>query len=495
MSTSPHPGTVPAAALAALSAVPEALVVTRDEWERGGAVIEFANPAFAALTGYAPVELVGRNTRELHGPRTDLTRAGSTPPFLAGEDWLHRRDGTPFFASWKFSPLSPGRLVGVYRDATEIRRLQSAVIHAHKLDTVGQLAGGAAHGLNNLLSIINGYSEILAGQLADRPAAQKELGEIHRAGLKAAGIARQILEFSRRPEFEVRVVNVNTLIREIGEILRRAVGEAVKLELRLASDLGHTRLDPTQFQHVLLNLCFNGRDAMPGGGKLTVRTFRCHDAATAEAAAGPCIAIEVSDSGAGMDAATQARVFEPFFTTKPHGTGLGLAIARSIIEEAGGSINVRSTANAGTTFRLLLPETAERETILQVAEPAATSVRSTEAVWVVEADEVVRKMIAGILAADGYRVHEHASAAAALAAVGGAAPDLILLDCGAANAPKLVGAITALNAQMKVLAISPGSPAAALPGVPARLLGHLPKPFALSTLLRTVRGLLDRPLR
>ncbi len=487
-----------AAAQAVLAALPEAAVLTRSRWDGPGVEILFANDRFGQLTGYSPAELVGRNTRLLHGPRTDLlaTRAGrSAAPWRAdvGENWLHRKDGTPFYGGWEFRPLGPDWLVGVYRDLSEMRRFQEAMIHTQKLDTVGQLAGGVAHDFNNLLSIINGYCEILAAKVEALPAAQRDLREIHRAGLKAAGLARQILEFSRRQETEARAVNPNTLIREVGDILRRVVGDAVKVELRLASDLGNTRVDPTQFQQVLLNLCFNARDAMPQGGKLVVRTFNhTQDAAGPRLPAGGYVGIEVRDSGMGMDEATRARLFEPFFTTKPHGTGLGLAMAKGIVRAAGGEITVRSKPGAGTTFELLLPETAEPEQVFSTAAPDLPRSTGTEPLWVVESDDVLRKMVSGILAVDGYRVTEHAGVAAATAAAGRARPpDLLLIDANATDAAKLVHQLIGRNPRLKVLAVSVEAPAALLPELPPKSLAHLPKPFALSTLLRTVRGLLD----
>ena len=483
-----------AAARVTLVALPEAALITRDKWDGGGVEIVFAYARFADLTGFATDELAGRNTRELHGPKTDLLapRAARGNGRLAGESWLHRKNGSSFYATWRFAPLAPGWLIAVYQDASEARRLQQAMIHSQKLDTVGQLAGGVAHDFNNLLSIINGYCEILGRKLAGATEAQRDLQEIQRAGHKAAGIARQILEFSRRQETEARAVNPNTLIREIGDMLRRVVGEAVKLELRLSSDLGNTRVDPTQFQQVLLNLCFNARDAMPSGGKLTVRTFNRTLASAAHGLdAGAYVGLEVTDTGQGMDEATLARVFEPFFTTKPHGTGLGLPLVRGIVAEAGGTINVRSKPGTGTTFEMLLPETAEQEQVFSTATPFAPR-GGSEAVWVVEPDEVMRKLISGILAVDGYRVHEHASTAAAIKSAGGRdVPQLLVVDSAKADVAKLVRALAKANPHLKVLSVSLEPPAAALASLPQRSFGHLPKPFALSTLLRAVRGLLD----
>lgn len=483
-----------AAARPMLAALPEAALVARDRWDGGGVEIVFANERFAALTGFTTAELAGRSTRELHGPRTDLLapRSANRRGGLAGECWLHRKDGSSFYATWRFAPLAPGLLVGVYRDATDVRRLQEAMLHSQKLDTVGQLAGGAAHDFNNLLSIVNGYCEILGRKLAAAPAdTQRDLQEIRRAGHKAAAIARQILEFSRRQETEARAVNPNTLIREIGDILRRSVGEAVKLELRLSSDLGNTRIDPTQFQQVLLNLCFNARDAMPAGGKLTLRTFnRIVPDSTPGLSPGPHVGIEVADTGTGMDEATLARMFEPFFTTKAHGTGFGLPMVRVVINEAGGAISVRSQPGTGTTFEILLPETAEPEQVFSPATPAQPRSGGSEEVWVIEPDDVIRKMIGGILAVDGYRVSEFSSTAAAQRPRR-AAPQLLILDCAMANAARVTRALAKANPRLRVLSVSVEPPAATLAELTPRFFAHLPKPFALSTLLRAVRKLLD----
>ena len=223
-----------------------------------------ANDAFAAMTDYTVEELKGMNTRDLHGPKTDLAvlyrgrRGTEEEPTAEGEGWLHRKNGDPFYANWSFSPVvdengKESALLSLYRDTTEVRQLKEALLHSQKLDTVGQLTSGVAHDFNNLLSIINGYCEILTPKVAALPSAQHDLSEIHRAGIKASSIAKQILEFSRRQEAEVRVINFNTLIREVTDMIRRVGGDVVKLELRLSSDLGNVQMDPTRFQQMLMN--------------------------------------------------------------------------------------------------------------------------------------------------------------------------------------------------------------------------------------------------
>jgi PAS domain S-box-containing protein len=492
-----------------LADLPDAALITRDRWEGGGAEIFFANDMFGALTGYAPGELSGRSTLIFHGSKTDLlapgsSRAPSPGRLERGEGWLYRKSGAPFFAAWDSSPVRrQGKEVGarvfIYRDASEVKRLQDALQHSQKLDTVGQLASGVAHDFNNLLSIINGYCEIMSGKLAAVPAAQKDLQEIHRAGLKAAGIARQILEFSRRPETEVRAVNANTLIREIADILRRVVGESVRVELRLDSGLGNMRVDPTQFQQVLLNLCFNARDAMPQGGKLTLHTsrkeFGLGNHPPQGLRPGPAVSVQVTDTGSGMDEAVRRRIFEPFFTTKPHGTGLGLPTVQGMVRQAEGVITVKSAPGAGTTFEIFFPETPEPEQLFSTALAPLPVTRGTESIWLVDPNDGIRKMVAGILSVDGYRVREFPTPAEAMAAIAGTQPlpQVLLVESGTSSAGELARKLREKQNHLKVLSMSVDPPARTLKEFPAKNLAHLPKPFAISALLRAVRVLLDTP--
>ena len=494
---------------AAIAALPDPAIITRDQWEKGGANIIFANPAFCRLTGYGAEELAGQNTHMLHGTKTDLAlrQHGQPGQQSSGEGWLCRKDGTPFFARWNFSPLAgvgetAGQLVALYHDQSEVKRLRGALLQSQKLNTVGLLASGVAHDFNNLLSVINGYCEILGGKVGQLPEVQKDLDEIHRAGLKAAAIARQILEFSRRQETEVRVVNFNTLIREITEILRRVAGDAVTLELRLASDLGNACIDPTQFQQVLLNLCFNAREAMPRGGQLCIRTYNYQVASAADRRAaemgnGFYAVMRVTDTGLGMEPGILGSIFEPFFTTKPHGTGLGLATVLGIIRQHDGHIAVQSTPGQGTVFEVFLPETTEPEQTIPVKLTRLPATQGTENLLVIEADGVLRKMIAGILAAEGYNVIDVATAEAAAAAIAASdlKPQLVLARGEEKAEAALVRQLHAKNKALRLISVSNESPVARFPDFPPKAVAHLPKPFALSTLMLSVRALLDTALR
>ena len=487
-----------------LAAMNDAAVITQDQWQSGGVEILLANEKFAELTGYAAATLPGRNTRLLHGPRTDLLALGTSPGgrSAAGEGWLYRKDGSEFYGAWNFSMImfkgQPGAcMLALYRDISEVRHLRAALLQSQRLNTVGLLAGGVAHDFNNLLSIINGYCEILTTKLAGTPVALKDLQEIHRAGLKASGLARQILEFSRRQESEVKVVNFNTLIREVAEIIRRVAGEEIVVELRLASGLGNTRIDPTHFQRVLLNLCFNAQEAMPRGGQLTIRTWNHRvagqtDRRVPEMADGLYAVLQVTDSGHGMEPATLKKIFEPYFTTKRRGTGLGLPTVLGIIRENRGYITAHSTRGTGTTFEVYLPETAEPEQTSVTQLDTLPSVRGFETLLIVEEDEVLRKMIAGILATDGYAVTGAPTPEAAATLVAqGLRPDLVLIQSCNKEGGELVRRLRAADAKIRLICTSAQALPVSLHGVLPSATIHLPKPFALSTLVRGVRRLLD----
>lgn len=483
--------------------LPEPALITAGRWIAGGADILFVNDRFCALTGYAAAELEGRNTRLLHGPRSDMAPPRPGPPAASGgtgeggaEGWLYQKSGAEFYARWNHRPLTAGPdgpLLVVYHDQTELWRQREALLRSEKLDTVGLLAGGMAHDFNNLLSIINGYCEILGPKIAGQAGPAKDLREIHRAGLKASAIARQILEFSRRERTEPQVINFNTLTREISEIIRRACGDGITVELRLASDLGNARINATRFQQVLLNLVFNARDAMPDGGRLTLRTRNQGLAPDNPAGlpAGDYVAMEVSDEGAGIAPAALGRIFEPFYTTKSHGTGLGLPFARRIVHQARGHLAVESTPGRGTKFTLWLPETAEPEELSLTVLSTLPVTQGTETVLVIEQEETLRKMITGILALDGYTVADAASAEDAERL--GGSPQLVIADTASPEGRRILQHFHVTNPALLLVSTANEPPPWA--DRSGRSLAHLSKPFALSSLLQEVRRLLDSQSR
>jgi PAS domain S-box-containing protein len=504
---------MPAALLAAaLRAQDQGVFIARRSTAATGLEILFANDVFCAMTGYAAASLRGRRHGFLHGEKTDVEKiahwqhtARPGQPF-AGEGFLQRKNGSIIYAAWNFSliPAARGRatrIVATYRDTTEKRRLQEALVHAQRLDAVGRLAGGVAHDFNNLLSVINGYSQILAGQLAGQPQALKEVEVIHQAGQKAAVLTRQLLAFGRREPLQARVINLNRFVRSNAAILARLLGDAGRLELALARNLGQVHTNPAQFQQVLLNLILNARDALREQGCVVIRTARREirsglNRRATDAPPGRYVCLSVSDNGIGMDAETQQQLFEPFFTTKPEGegTGLGLSLVYGVVQKSGGFITVKSEVGVGSTFEILLPETREAAT---AAERLATigalpSTRGHESVLLVEDDDVVRKMVGGILTADGYRVIAAKTTAAALREARHLPKPAQLLIAGlTSEGDKLARALHAAEPELRVLCTTNREPARALAWLDRRRRAYLAKPYTLSELLKAARTLLD----
>jgi two-component system, cell cycle sensor histidine kinase and response regulator CckA len=414
-----------------------------------------------------------------------------------------RADGTTITAAWSFDPLCDqnGRVthvVATYRDQTERRRLQEALVHSQRLDAVGRLAGGVAHDFNNLLSVINGYCEMLAAHVAANPQAVREVAEIHHAGRKAAALTQQLLAFSRRQPFNARVINLNDLVRDNAEILRRLIGEAGQLDLDLFDGLAHVRTDSAQFQQVLLNLVLNARDALRDKGRIIVRTSNRDMGAALNRRAtdvppGHYVVLTVSDNGTGMDADTLKHLFEPFFTTKPEGkgTGLGLALIYGIVQQSGGYVTVKSALLVGSTFEILLP--AVSAPLDAVPPPVAPlpSLRGSETVLLVEADDVVRKMVEGMLTADGYRVRAiPAFGDVAREPAGDRPVQLLIADLGGEN-EKLARRLHAQCPELRVLTTCNEDEKVPVRWLAPERQACLEKPYALSELLRLARKLLD----
>ena len=504
----------PAALLAeALRAQSDGVFIADAQFAARGLKILFVNASFCAMTGYAASRLVGRAHGMLHAEKSDLDRlrrwlATAKPGVsLAGEGYVVRPDGSTLYAAWNFDPVCAAggevtHVIATYRDTTEKRRLQEALVHSQRLDAVGRLAGGVAHDFNNLISVINGYCQILAGQIADHPQALREVEEIHKAGQKAAALTRQLLAFGRRQPMNARVINLNHVVRDNREILQRLLGNAGRLVTELEADLGNVRADPAQFQQVLLNLVINARDALRDNGRVVIRTANREIAPglnrrLTDTPPGHYVVLTVSDNGSGMDADTQAHLFEPFFTTKDEGkgTGLGLALVYGVVQQSGGFISVQSTLLVGSSFEILLPlvrEPAEPATMPGL--PALPATRGHETVLLVEEDDVVSKMVAGILTADGYRVltARHPSQALKEAQRAGQPVQLLIAPFNTigGETEKLARAIHVARPGLRVLNTG------ASDGPPLSWLDHrhhasLPKPFALSELLKATRRLLD----
>ena len=302
-----------------------------------------------------------------------------------------------------------------------LRVSQERYMQAQKMESIGRLAGGVAHDFNNLLTVINGYSDLLFNQLPEGDPRRAQANEIRKAGVRAADLTRQLLAFGRKQVGRPRSLNLNSVVGESENMLRRLLGEDVKLITRLEPSLGLVLADPGHIHQVVMNLAVNARDAMPDGGTLLIETANANldsqdAAAQPESKPGPAVRLSVHDTGNGMDEKTRKNIFEPFFTTKGNkGTGLGLATVYGIVQQNHGWIGVSSKPGQGSTFQVYLPRVAgTNEPALPVLVSTGNR-KGTETILVVEDQDEVRDFAVQALANRGYRVLQAADGPGALA--------------------------------------------------------------------------------
>jgi two-component system cell cycle sensor histidine kinase/response regulator CckA len=386
----------------------------------------------------------------------------------------------------------------------EHRSAEQQLLQAQKMEAVGQLAGGIAHDFNNLLGVILGYAELAARELGPEHKTNRRLEAVCKAAERAAALTRQILAFSRKQPVDTRVCDLNHIVEDMEKMLRRLIGEQVRLAVALGDDLGRVNADTGQLEQVIMNLAVNARDAMPRGGRLVIETSNVDlDEAYArshpEARPGPHVLLAVGDTGEGMEPGTLARIFEPFFTTKEpgKGTGLGLAVVFGIVKQNGGSLSVYSEPGHGSTFKIYLPRVFEEE--MAVSAPVREAARGgPETVLVVEDEDALRGIVVETLREAGYTVFDAPDprAAAALAARSAQAIHLLLTDV---VLPGQSGPETA----MELRTARPGMRVLLMSGYTDRLLNgqrsvidvatpFLSKPFTIDALLRKVREVLDQ---
>ena len=348
----------------------------------------------------------GRDSVSLAREKIDAALAGE-PQFF---EWTHTRlDGSQFPAEVGLIVLELGDrrfLQAIVRDSTERNRLEEQLRQSHKMEAIGLLAGGVAHDFNNLLTVINGFCEVLMSQQEPTNPQWESLAAIREAGDRAASLTAQLLAFSRKAIVEPKVVDLNDQLETTFRMLRRLIGAHIRLESHLSAELDKVRVDPTQFDQVIMNLAVNAHDAMPKGGVLTIttRNVRC----AGEAGPARFVQLTVTDTGMGMSDEIRSRIFEPFYTTKGmgKGTGLGLATVHGIINQAGGTISVESEPGIGTTFRILIPSfvaPAERE---RTDAEVVAGPRGAETILLAEDETSVRRLAKLSLEMHGYTVLE-----------------------------------------------------------------------------------------
>jgi PAS domain S-box-containing protein len=389
-------------------------------------VVLAANPATEALFGHPIDRIVGSSITMLMPPAYRerhkeafgryLRTGRRTIPWHGAELRALHASGREFPVEVSLGEYGTGadrRFTGIVRDISRRKEIEAQLLQAQKMDAIGRLAGGVAHDFNNLLTAIGGYAELVGVTLEPSDSRQDAINGIRQATNQAASLTKQLLAFSRSQELRPAVIDLSQVVTNIGPMLRRILTERIELVVRPTEEPCRTLADRGQIEAILVNLAVNAKDAMVAGGTLTIETsnvdldesYRLHHT---QVVPGRYAMLVVSDTGAGMDEATLARVFEPFFTTKPtgSGTGLGLATVYGTVKQSGGYIYVYSEVGSGTTFKVYLPATeAEVEPVPPDApSPARMSAPGHETILVAEDEAVVREMVTAALERLGYRV-------------------------------------------------------------------------------------------
>jgi len=411
--------------------------------------ITFANPAAEAILGAGTSALQGSALRDFLHPEAGPGERESVESWTRGsagtaEIPIVRPDGQVRSVLMTATPRrdKAARFTGSFctmRDVTEARRTEAALrrsedqlAQSQKMEAVGRLAGGIAHGFNNLMTVMRGYADLVEDSLPRTDPSRDDVREIKRAIDRAADLTSQLLAFSRKQVLEPRVINPNDIVRRMEKILPIIIGEDIELVTFLHPEAGNVRADPGQIEQVLMNLAANARDAMPRGGTLTFRTGNVSFPPAPdhpEIRPGSYVMLSVTDTGAGMSPETLSRVFEPFFTTKEigKGTGLGLATVYGIITQSGGTITCASEPGRGTEFTIFLPLVTEEATA--DSGPAGEEWAGTGhgTILLVEDESAVRMFARSVLSKKGYTVLEAGSGPEALAAAASAPGDIDLL--------------------------------------------------------------------
>jgi len=485
----------------------EAIFIAQDE------VIKFPNPKTLEMTGYSAEELAGVPFTDLIHPEDrgkvleryfDRLRGGAPPdayPFRimdkTGEEiWVRL---TADRVDWEGRP----GVLCFLRDITKERNLEAQFLQSQKMEAVGRLAGGIAHDFNNLLTVTLGYCDLALARIGSLDPLRRDLEEIRKASDRCAALTRQILAFSRKQILVPKVINLGDVVADMDNMLRRLIGEDIDLVSVGGKGLWNVKADPGQVEQVIANLAVNARDAMPGGGKLTIEASNVvldetYTSGHQYVSPGSYVMLAVSDTGRGMDEGTLERIFEPYFTTKElgKGTGLGLSTVYGIVKQSGGHINVYSEPGIGTTFKMYFPAIEEKVTdISKAAALLSEELRGGETILVVEDEELVRMTIREILARYGYTVLEAQS--------GGEAVDLCSRRQGTIhlmltdvvmpgmNGVELSKRLAPMQPGMKVLFMS-GYTADAIvhQGILDPGIAFIHKPFTMDSLARKVREVL-----
>jgi PAS domain S-box-containing protein len=414
--------------------------------EMDGLIVS-ANPAWARILGWKDADIIGSSILELLHPDDVESTNQEFEWLMAGhstmqfENRYRRRDGSYCWISWSAFP-NDGLIHAIGRDvdvskqhASALAIAQEQLRQAQKMEAIGKLTGGVAHDFNNLLQVISGNLQLLSNDVAGNERAERRVVNAMAGVSRGSKLASQLLAFGRRQPLAPKVVNLGRLIRDIDDLLRRALGEAIDIETVASGGLWNTLIDPANVENALLNLAINARDAMGGRGRLTIEAGNAslddqYVRMNPEATAGQYVMLAVTDTGCGIPADIIEQVFEPFFTTKPegHGTGLGLSMVYGFVKQSGGHIKVYSEQGQGTTIKLYLPRSAQTEDVV-IEQDTGVVTGGTETILVAEDDDAVRDTVVALLADLGYRVLKARDAQGALTVIESGVPiDLLFTD-------------------------------------------------------------------
>ena len=469
------------------------------------------------IKGYAPSEIVGQHFSRFYVaedveagvPGRALETARREGQYEA-EGWRQRKDGSRFWSNVIIDAIyDEGVLIGfakITRDLSERREAQrqleearEQLFQAQKMEAIGQLTGGIAHDFNNLLTGISGSLELLQKRVM-----QGRFGDLSRfinaaqgGASRAAALTHRLLAFARRQTLDPKPVNPNRLISEMDDLVRRSIGPTIRLNTVLAADIATASCDPNQLENAILNLCINARDAMPGGGHLTIETANTH-LNEHDVEPGQYIAICVTDTGTGMAPNVLARAFDPFYTTKPagQGTGLGLSMIYGFAKQSGGHVRITSKVGHGTTVRIYLPyhsgpieEEIERNQSLATARAA-----SGETVLIVDDEPTVRMLITEVLEELGYAAIEVADSALALKVLrSDVRIDLLITDVGlpgSMNGRQMTDAAREHRPKLPVLFITGYAEVAATGGLLEPGMHVMTKPFAMEAMASQIQSII-----
>ncbi len=483
-----------------------------------GGLLRAVNPAWSLTLGYGEAELVGVNFESLVHPDdfpasvAALTEASRTT-VSNFENRLKHKGGGYRWISWHGAPDGDGLVFVTGRDVTQaheaaeaLARTEEQLRQAQKMEAVGQLTGGIAHDFNNLLQGIIGSLDLMRTRLADgrTQGLDRFIGGAMVSAERASALTHRLLAFSRRQPLDPRPLKANPLVATMEDLLRRTLGESIELELVLAGGLWITLCDANQLESAIVNLAINARDAMPGGGRLTIETANTHldtayVARESDVRPGQYVCISVSDTGPGMAPEVISRAFDPFFTTKPigTGTGLGLSMIYGFARQSEGSIKLYSEPGQGTTAKLYLPR--YRGSVLEAAtdEPVAVErAEAAETVLVVEDEPIVRSLIVEVLGELGYQVMQASDGLeGARILAGGRRIHLLVTDIGlpGLNGRQMVEASRAARPDLRVLFMTGYAENAALAsGFLQPGMEMITKPFAMDGLARRIAEMLHR---